>query len=365
MESSIKKIDAFKNASNIKGMKTNQNNEKSNIIKSITDIDTSIDEVNFNSNNKVIKTKIDSFGNKWVYSINEYGIDIVTVNGNPLDIFGEYNLSTRQYGGSQMDLSKCVSLNSDGTYIFTDKYIYNILKKYFPDASDHDYYTYLQIIEHSACLYTACINSLFKQYEGKEEEFYETFGFPMYEVNSNGYIDYNYEKLIVEYYSYVESKLNLQVKDIDVASTKVESGTSYSLALFSEFLSQYNVNVDSGGNQYLINAAYNINCFSSLLTALNPFGDLNESLKLTYLSTSNDTNAHMILSASNYNLYSVDNNKKGKFTGTGIGGHAMYVIGITDDGYLKVSSWGNEYAIDLSELPLSSDTQCAYNIIKY
>lgn len=329
-----------------------------------------IDEMNFNNNSSNTKinitdVKTDAFGNEWVYSKNHDGIDIITVNGKPLDIFGEYNLSTSQYGGSQMDLVKSVYEKSDGTYNFTDKNIYNTLKKYFPDASDHDYYSYLQIIQNSACQYTACINSLFKQYEGREEEFYQTFGFPMYEVAPNGYLDYNYEKLIVEYYSYVESKLNLQVKDIDSVSPAIESGTPYAQELFGEFLSQYNVEVDSGSNQYLINGSNNLNMFSNLLTALNPFGDVNESFKIAYLASQKGPNSHMILSAANFNLYSVDNNQKGKLTDTGVGGHAMYVTGITNDGYLKVSSWGNEYAVDLSELPLSLDSRCSYQIIRY
>ena len=47
------------------------------------------------------------------------------------------------------------------------------------------------------------INSLFVEYEGKEKEFLDKFGFPMYNINEEGDIDFNYEYLILDFFSYI------------------------------------------------------------------------------------------------------------------------------------------------------------------
>ena len=65
-----------------------------------------------------------------------------------------------------------------------------------------------------------------------------------------------------------------------------------------------------------------------------------------YNSLKKDDNTSIILDASGSDLYDLE----GNLTGSNIGAHAMYITGVTEDGKIKVSSWGEEYIVDLSNV---------------
>jgi len=116
-----------------------------------------------------------------------------TCNGQSIDIFGNYNLASEQYGGSQM------SFTYNAGELLQDGVVLGMLKECFPDASMEDYQLYLNKITNVGCGYVAQVNTLFKAYEGREQEFLNTFGYPMYTVDSNGSINFNYEYVVIDY----------------------------------------------------------------------------------------------------------------------------------------------------------------------
>ena len=146
-----------------------------------------------------------------VFSQNENGI----YEEVPVSIYGEYTKENWQYGGDQGSINNTLTWLEDDTML-------DILETYFPDATKEDYELYLTAISNVGCAYTAFINMVFKNFEGREEEFEKTFGFPMYTVNSKkgvfyGDIDFNYEYLIVDLVSYYWSVIkdnNYTIQDL-------------------------------------------------------------------------------------------------------------------------------------------------------
>lgn len=106
-------------------------------------------------------------------------------------------------GGSQEDIYK----NFDE--LIKNQVIYDEMQAYFP-ISEFDTYeeaigfykAYFHNISKNGCGYVAWVNVIFHAFEGQEKAFYNTFGFPMYTVNNKGFIDFNYEPLIIKYYNY-------------------------------------------------------------------------------------------------------------------------------------------------------------------
>ena len=77
---------------------------------------------------------------------------------------------------------------------------------------------------------------------------------------------------------------------------------------------------------------------------------------------------HVIIAYRNGNLYNMD----GTVAQLIDGGHAMTVTGVTDDGKLIVSSWGNQYYIDPNEKITFTNSQgqkvttsMTYSTVKY
>lgn len=122
---------------------------------------------------------------------------------NPISIFDDENLASSQYGANQEAFIK-----NFGTLI-KDPYIWEELQKYYPvesfeneDKAMEFYQKYFTVMAHDGCGYAASANCVFKAYEGREEEFERTFGYPMYKVSPTGEIDFNYEMFQLGHYNY-------------------------------------------------------------------------------------------------------------------------------------------------------------------
>ena len=82
------------------------------------------------------------------------------------------------------------------------------MQKYYP-VEDFDneniamffYEKYFDLIRENGCGYVSAVNYIFRMFEGHEDKFYQTFGFPMYKMHKN-YIDFNYEILILKFFNY-------------------------------------------------------------------------------------------------------------------------------------------------------------------
>jgi len=126
-------------------------------------------------------------------------LKLLDSNNNPINIFGEYNIDSLQYGSNQKSFSDNIE------QIINDENIIKLLDQYLPDASYDDRKKFLMSISPSGCGYSAMVNAIFKELEGQEDKYLDTFGYPMYDVrlSDNGVtVDFNYEPLFVDLYTY-------------------------------------------------------------------------------------------------------------------------------------------------------------------
>ena len=262
---------------------------------------------------------------------------------NNISIFHTYNLNNLQYGGSQMIFADNVDK------LLQDPIILNLLNEYFPNATLEDYEYYLYKVTNVGCGYTALINSLFVEYEGKEKEFLDKFGFPMYNINEEGDIDFNYEYLILDFFSYIHVRCegytiqeiygdrdvyqNGKIVDgalADILDTGKGHGTSKrEYNRFSDFLREkYNIDID-------INVDYRENYKINSSNYLEFYNMLEKS-----------DSRQIILRSGGFDLYDLNGNLCSK----DVGSHAMYITGLTNDGRFIVSSWGKKFVVDFSNV---------------
>ena len=217
------------------------------------------------------------------------------VNGNALNIFGEYNLDTSQFGGNQCDLGKS----------YDNVYVNDVLNKYFPNSKMEEKVALLNKAEATGCGYTAVTNFVFKYYEGNEQGFYDTFGFPMYSIKKNNQgsfqVDYNYEPVIMDLYCEINSKYGTY--DIRTTTEK-GSGIWEDTVITMAYYARYEYGVE----------------FDKLPEEVKYYGD------------------------NGYSLYSLD----GTLYYSDGGGHAMVGVGKTEDGREYVSTWGEKYIYEAS-----------------
>ena len=261
-----------------------------------------------------------------------------------IGIFDNDNISSKQYGGDQMAFSR----NTEE--LLKDPYIINELKNTFPNASMEDYELYLNKLCSVGCGYTSVINTIFNQYKGKERHFYNDFGFPMYTLNSEGNVDYNYEYLILDFFNYRNSNLGYSIQELygDVEKNAVDGSIS----------GDYGTGKAIGFS----NASY-----SSIITYLKDRFDLdinlderylNSQANRTYVNSSNSFEYDSVISAyydiktndntvmigsGNYKLLRMD----GSVATENGGGHCMTITGVTKDGNFIVSSWGDQFIFDI------------------
>ena len=165
-----------------------------------------------NKNNRVIgiegkDIKLKYGGETFNLTYDENGVVKLTdSNGKPLNIFGDYNLESKQYGGNQGDLQ----------YAYNDQYVYDIVSGYFPNANMEEITDLITKSVNKSCGNVTMTNFIFKLSEGKEEEFYNTFGYPMYDIKYDSKlgltVDYNYEPMIMDFVC--EENINLLPKSI-------------------------------------------------------------------------------------------------------------------------------------------------------
>lgn len=243
-----------------------------------------------NKNNVVIKIDGDNFkinyGGKDFNVSYKNGIVIAKDSkGRSLDIFGDYNLDSCQFGGNQEDLVKA----------YNNPYVDAMIKSYFPSITTEEELQYLNNIKNNGCGNVAITNLVFKKFEGKEEEFYKTFGYPMYEMkydskNDGLSIDYNYEPLIMDLYCHE----NPDIYHTDgTDKTRRESMEKY-------LEEKYNVSL------------------KKFKSPLRYYGE------------------------SQYNLYDID----GTLLEANGGGHAMIGVDFTDYRRIIVSSWGRKLILE-------------------
>ena len=191
--------------------------------------------------------------------------------------------------------------------------ILDMIHKHYGKMNIFEAFKFTSALNNSGCGYTAMANSLFVEYEGREDEFKETFGFSMYKDG-----DLNYDEMIIALYS-TAAKEGISVEE----GSKYPGGTTdvsrkqimeaYLADKNVDFKCEYNVNVTSENVQEII-----------------------------------ENGGHIILGYRDKHLNMTDQN--GVEHDYGDGGHAIMVTGVSEDGKLIVSSWGEKYYIDPSDL---------------
>lgn len=216
----------------------------------------------------------------------------------------------------------------------TRENLYNIVKKYYPDMTDKQIQDYLRKLNSEGCGYVAIVNTIFRQYEGREAEFERKFGFPMYK---NG--DLNYNDLIVDFYTATDNhnkgwfwsdKINSKE---DPSATDGWGTTPESQKYRAElYLKEKDIPVSIQTNKKVTVSNYQ---------------------KLAEKGS-------VIINYHYGNLYDSDGNVVQYIDG----GHSMTVTGVTEDGRYIVSSWGEKYYIDPKEI-LNSQTSYDFVYYKY
>lgn len=248
-----------------------------------------------------------------------------------------------QFYGDQTDFK------NNALELIQDSTIQSIIDKYYPEATIEQKEFLMYKINATGCGYIALVNSVFREYEGRELDFYNTFGFPMYSMDENGDIDYNFEYFVLSYYCYLWSSSSYSLEEILTGVTKdiqdgsissdsedpdwISTGLSQSRSsMFSYFMETYNEDVE------IIN--------SPII-----YDNINDTLDSYYQLVSNGSE-EIIINAARFDLISLDGGRDC----TDVGGHAMLVLGVAESGDLIVSSWGRKFLFDISSCSQYEDS---------
>jgi len=217
-----------------------------------------------------------------------------------------------------------------------------------------------------ACTYAATVNEIFYAFKGREYEFQQKFGYPMYKIE-NGKTKLNFNELLLDLYVYVNSEENggsfiLNDKSLNPDRLRSDRHDVFGRVMLDAEKQVYLSNFSYGKNEPVIAdflISKNINYYGSKTVALNNgktmdinsfkeilnnvFNELyaGKSLSLDIFNWNNII--HMI--SVNENLYpsvSTDTWDEGS-------GHAVFITGIGNGGFY-VSSWGSEYIIPFKDL---------------
>lgn len=280
---------------------------------------------NFNYVNKVIPIyeKTDSNGNKWYLNYNHdvisftgnpkinYGgeefrvemteeglIKLIDSKGNPLNIYGDYNCLTRQYGGDQ----GVFNYSYMKRMLLRDEAVVKIINERFDKCTEEELYNYFDSVAKTGCGYVAMTNWVFKNFEGKEDDFNNTFGYPMYNLqlcdDDEFIVDYNYEPMIFDLHS------EINVRNRTITTTSVNSDGTSNVEMYRMY-------------EYLHNK-YGV------------FGDdYNEMIKESGMFGNDE-----------FDIYDLEGNLI--VPSTELGPHAMTKIEDLGDGRWIVSTWGEK-----------------------
>ncbi len=302
-------------------------------------------------------------GMTFIYDLNGNIIKGFDASGNPISIFGEYNYGGYQYGGDQ----NVFSLDNELELLFGDK-MFSIINKYYPNVSNNDYDALLNIYHNNiggaGCGYVAITNCIFKAFEGKEKEFLDRFGYPMYNVDENGNIDFNYEYMTVDYFLYT-CKNTFGVDFNGITSgvhTLSEKGNEFIkmtspkgiiglksivLSYFDDYLKQYGLTGSIKKQLYF--DIDSTDKYKALIADGTQFITNSFAWRIDGLTSYNKYYPKGIFPR-NGNFFVPDNLI---VTNPFTEGHAMYITGVDNDG-VHVSTWGGSAKVGWAPIGLVS-----------
>ncbi len=293
-----------------------------------------------NSKNPIIK-----YGNEeFKVTFTDNGIvKLVDTKGNPINIYGDYNFDSCQYGGNQSDFYNHAS------DLLCDENIIKILDEFFPNSNMEERKSLLASVASNSCAMVGITNAVFKHFEGNEEGFYNTFSYPMYNIlyNPGGQfsVDFNYEPLTLE----LSLEKNFKYSD-DKARYLLDSNTgTYDLSLA---LSQYGMPTYTIGKNGITSVysdiytnffkdKYGLNITFSVAKTIYNEPEL-QNIIINDIGEIASEHEHIIIISSGN-----DDVKNGKWSVQANGeepivtssGHAMYYVD-SENNTLNVSTWG-------------------------
>lgn len=251
-------------------------------------------------NTKLLSNSIAEVQKK--YRINENAVnDYLVSHGEGKNIAFD---DRGRYGGDQgalVDIKK-----TDPRY----DTIKDIIQNYYPDYSDKDIQKFLKKLNSEGCGYVALINTIFNQYAGKADEFEKAFGFPMYDEDG----DLNYDLLMVDFYSAMDNHHSIDGKDVYVATEDYSKTKGYGTTAdtrkyrWEKYLGDRGINVSVDAVNVTPENYNEISQKGEIIIAIHPV--------ILYDEAGNRVEAS--------------------------GGHAMTITEVTEDGWYKVSTWGQD-----------------------
>lgn len=183
------------------------------------------------------------------------------------------------------------------------------LREYFPDMTDNEALAYLKRLNGVGCGYVALVNTIFMQFEGDPQGFEDAFGFSMYKDG-----DLDYDRLLLDLY--VTTDVVNTYDDIDGFPNGLNEETLNNV--LNNYLNEKGIHATT---------------------------TLNEEINYDTFREINANGGKVIVGLRYFNMY--DSQGNAHYID---GGHAMVVTGVTSDGKYIVSSWGEEYYINQSDL---------------
>ncbi len=282
-----------------------------------------------------------------------------------------------QYGENQGGPADETGMYLFGFHLFHDKELYEFIRSHkgYENLTDEEIDKLLNVLNKTGCSYAAACNAIFEMFQYNPQGFEQAFGFPMYDDNG----DFNYNYLLVDYFLETRNKYYMGENDINGSDAlKYAMCAHYSKDDGKTFKEEYGIELysDSSCQHYsqealkIIRREVNKKCNGAEVVTfsedsnttlcienrlnhyLNSHGvdgfkieekiqcDTTKSeMTLEEIKSELEAGNTVIFSASNFNLYTVEEEQ---YNRERVGGHYMTVTGVTDDGYLIVSSWGKK-----------------------
>lgn len=308
-----------------------------------------------------IKTNnIDFDLNAWnkLENLNQLYFDMTNGNRNTLNDYSEY--------GSNQNSVRRLALNPR-----LNKKLYseleNIVKGYYPTMNKSEINKLLKGMNvNGVCSYATVVNELVVQYDGREEQFKNTFGYDLYRME-NGQKVINSEFILTDLYCFANSN-NSEVIQL------IKKGKKYVYSTKDD-KRQIGMSYQDGKNAFTLNNWLNWKKTGLIWNTKDIFIG-----KLLPNSFVQDTAVNLIrekvliaLALKHtveidvfsvqgapypYTLYSTDKSKYSDYVmddrdsngNQHAVGHSMFVTGIDENGDLIVSSWGSEYILKFDEI---------------
>ncbi len=292
----------------------------------------------------------------------------------PISIFDKENTKTHQYGANQRVFKKKFE------ELIQDPYIWEEMQKYYPVDSFKSegeamffYEKYFNIIYDCGCGYAAAANFIFHIFEGKEEEFQEKFGFPMYSMTDKG-IDFNYELMMLKFFNFLHLVTNDDRKAINDSMKKDileyrlfqlirEDAPRLSKQDTSNWTDEDWDNWKKEEKAREEKIAYLSEKYKRAKNKYTNFGiEVNGTYGYLYIFLANhgvpintsvkfgnkDHQVDDIIATGNFTLYPINQDGEVGEAKKEFGDHYMYITDIEEDGDIIVSSWGDMYLLDNS-----------------